>query len=155
VPAPSTAAPTFNQATKAIGRGKANPKKAAPTKKAVKKAPPTPQGKFKSAETIEDSDEEYDLTTRAAEPEGQAVDVEDEEDDFAKMLGESLAGGTQEAGEEEEDDDDDEDEEDEDDDELGGARLVVRQDASCEYNCMAPVHLANNSAMANGESEWL
>ena len=129
MPQPNPAAPTFNQAAKAIGRGKANPKKPAQTKKAVKKAPPTPQGKFKSAETIEDSDEEYDL---GADNNVQQAEEDDEEDEFAKMLGESLAGGAEDGGQEEEDDDDEEDEDDDDDDELGGARLVVRQDASCE-----------------------
>ena len=151
----SPAAPTFNQAAKAVGRGKANPKKSAPAKKAGTKAPPTPQGKFKSAEIIEDSEEEYDLGTATVEPASAQAEADDEEDDFAKMLGESLAGGTEEAGDEEEDDDDDEDDDEDDDDELGGATLVVRQDASCEFACLVLSLWADRPAMANGQSEWL
>lgn len=132
-PIPSLGAPAKSTAK---GRGKAGAKKNLPTKR-TKKAPPTPQGKYKSAEIIEDSEEEYDLGETAGT--GGGAGEEDDEDEFAKMVGESMAGGEVEE-DEEEDDDDDEDEEEDDDDELGGARLAVRRDAN---------------PGGNGESEWL
>ncbi|OCF41485.1 hypothetical protein I317_04688 [Kwoniella heveanensis CBS 569] len=77
--------------------------------------------KFKSAEYIEDSDEEIAQSDAA-----QAPAEEEEVDEFANLLGESLAQGDAYAEEESDDDeDDDDDEEDEEDDALGGARLVV------------------------------
>ena len=93
------------------------------------KAPPTPQGKYKSAEIIEDSDEDYGL---------DASGEDEDNDEFAKMVGESLAADVQvneegidddEQDDEDEDEDEDEDGEDEHEaDELGGARLVVRDE---------------------------
>ncbi|WVF69372.1 hypothetical protein IAT40_004148 [Kwoniella sp. CBS 6097] len=82
----------------------------------------TPTGggaKFKSAEYIEDSDEEIAQSDAA-----QAPAEEEEVDEFASLLGQSLAQGDQ-YDEESDDDDDDDEDEDEDDDALGGARLVV------------------------------
>lgn len=90
-------------------------------------------GKYKSAEIIEDSDEEIgdDVSVQ-----GQGQD-EEEEDEFARLVGESLAdvdGADAGAGlgvgnEEEEESEEDEEDEDEDEvRELGGARLVVRDE---------------------------
>lgn len=99
---------------KAQAKSKAAPKaKAKETKKGGgrgKAHPPPVQisGKVKSAEFIEDSDEEYG--------------VDEEEDEFAKLVGESLAQDDNAAPQDDSDDDDDEDEDE--DDELGGARLV-------------------------------
>ncbi|KAK4683569.1 hypothetical protein P7C73_g6674, partial [Tremellales sp. Uapishka_1] len=85
------------------------------SKKAPKKKPPPTTGKYKSVEIIDDSDE------------GAG---EEEEDEFAKMMGETLAAeilqAKNEAYDDEEEDDEEEDEDE--DDELGGARLIVRQD---------------------------
>jgi hypothetical protein len=102
-------------------KGKAGTKKATTAKK-PKKVPPTPQGKYKSAEIIEDSDAEYGLGNDAS----IAAEEDDDDDEFAKMVGESLAGGT--GADEDGDDDDDEEEEEDDEDDLGGARLAVRQE---------------------------
>jgi hypothetical protein len=101
---------------KGKGRGKAGvkqlPKKAA-------KQPISPKGKIKSAEIIEDSDEEYGV--------GEAGDNDDEEEDeFAKMVGESLAVDGLAVDEDQDEEDDDDEEEDEDEDELGGAKLVMQ-----------------------------
>ena len=85
----------------------------------VTKAPTTPKGKYKSAEIIEDSDEDYGLNE----------DAEGEEDEFAKMVGESLAVDEGDGDEGEGDEEDDDEEEDE-GDELGGATLVVRDEGS-------------------------
>ena len=87
------------------------------------KAPPAPQGKYKSAEVIEDSDEDYGLDASGDE----------EVNEFAKMVDESLAADVRVDGraDDDEDDDSDEDETGEDEDEaneLGGARLVVRDE---------------------------
>ncbi|ORX40162.1 hypothetical protein BD324DRAFT_607235 [Kockovaella imperatae] len=107
------------------------------------KAPPVPDGKFKSAEIIEDSEEEYDL----GEGQSDAQEPEDNDDDeFARMVGESLAEPDEqplpepliERRYEDEESTSDEGEE-SDDDELGGARLVGN----------------NGAPMNNGESEWL
>lgn len=73
-----------------------------------------PKGKTKSAEIIEDSDEEALGLTEPGGGGGGGISLNDE---FATMLGESLA-------DDEPDDEDDEEEEEEDDDELGGATLV-------------------------------
>ncbi|KAK8858502.1 hypothetical protein IAR55_002729 [Kwoniella newhampshirensis] len=113
---PPRATKTKGKATSATATSKttnARGKKAAP---AVVVAPITPT-KFKSAEFIEDSDEE---TAGAGEDENEEEDDE-EEDEFANLLGKSLA----EADDEDEDEEEESDDEDE-DDELGGARLVVR-----------------------------
>jgi hypothetical protein len=96
-----------------------------------KKAPAVQQGKFKSAEIIEDSEEEYDLGT--SEVGGQADanrddgGGEEDEDDFAKMLGESLAEDADGAGEEDDDDEEEEEDDEEYEDELEGARFAPRQ----------------------------
>ena len=113
-----SSAPTPVKAIKANKNGK----KAGKAPKKTAKAPPTPQGKYKSAETIEDSDEEYGLDEGGAHDEGEV-----EEDEFAKMVGESLAmeqtSGQYPAAEE---DSSDEEEEDDEEAEMGGARLVGR-----------------------------
>lgn len=114
------------------------PKKKSTTKKGgtgkrATKAPTAPKGKYKSAEIIEDSEEDYGLND-----EGE----DDVEDEFAKMVGESLAatdvGRDSESDEEEEEDDDDEA------DELGGAKVVVRDEgrrivgeSGCNGRCNA------------------
>ncbi|WWC62457.1 uncharacterized protein I303_105053 [Kwoniella dejecticola CBS 10117] len=73
--------------------------------------------KYKSSEFIEDSDEEI-ANSEANQEEGF--------DEFANLLGQSLAEGDDEEEEEQSEEEDDEDEdEDEDDEGLGGARLVV------------------------------
>ncbi|WRT67694.1 uncharacterized protein IL334_004666 [Kwoniella shivajii] len=95
---------------KSIGRGKK-----VSTTKTIEPATPT---KFKSAEYIEDSDEEI------AASESIQGDAEGEEvDEFANLLGESLAQG--DAYDNDDDDDEEEEEESDDDEGLGGARLVV------------------------------
>ena len=100
---------------KAAAKAKAAPKaKVKETKKGGGRGKPPPppvqiSGKVKSAEFIEDSDEEYG--------------VEEEEDEFAKLVGESLAQDDNAAPPQDESDEDDDEDEDE-DDELGGARLV-------------------------------
>ncbi|OCF55019.1 hypothetical protein L486_07675 [Kwoniella mangroviensis CBS 10435] len=77
--------------------------------------PPTPT-KYKSSEYIEDSDEEI-LASESNNPPAE----EEEIDEFANLLGQSLA----QADEYDEDQEDEESEEEEEDEELGGARLVV------------------------------
>jgi hypothetical protein len=62
----------------------------------------------------------------------------DLEDEFARMVGESLAGDGMDA---EGEDDEDEEEEDEDDGELGGARLVVRDEAGGECRIPLRAHI--------------
>jgi len=95
---------------KAKGSGKKGAKQAT-------KAPPTSKGKL-SAEIIEDSDEDY----------GLAEGGEAEEDEFAKMVGESLAAEG-DIGWDDEDDDEDEQEDNEDEgDEFSGATVVVRDE---------------------------
>ncbi|WWD04765.1 hypothetical protein V865_002836 [Kwoniella europaea PYCC6329] len=75
--------------------------------------PPTPT-KYKSSEYIEDSDEEI-LASESNNPPAE----EEEIDEFANLLGQSLAQG------DEYDEEEEESEEEEEDEELGGARLVV------------------------------
>lgn len=129
-----------SRSAKARGSTLTSPKKTAKKpaggrgkKGAAVPAPVTPvaRGKIKSAEIIEDSDID-------SNGEGE---VEEEEDDlFAKLVGESLAedegpsvptttgGHDHDAYAEEDEDDDEEEEEDEDEEnELGGARLVADQ----------------------------
>lgn len=111
----------------APGKGKGG------SKKRATKAPPTPKGKL-SAETIEDSDEDYGLN--------EGGDEENIEDEFAKMVGETLAADEGEDGDEGDEEDED-DEEDEEGDELGGATLVVRDEGrntSRECFCRLLVH---------------
>ncbi|KAK1925582.1 RNA polymerase II transcription elongation factor-domain-containing protein [Papiliotrema laurentii] len=152
-PKPTPAAPAPAPAS-GKGKGKNGAKKPPPptkkstTKKATPKAPIVPQGKYKSAEIIEDSDDEYDLgsaTAKGTASQPPTVEVE-EEDEFAKMLAEGLSEQQQQQqayDDDEDEDDEDEEEDDEDDDELGGARLAVRQSAP------------SASGFGNGESEWL
>ncbi|EIW73673.1 hypothetical protein TREMEDRAFT_59846 [Tremella mesenterica DSM 1558] len=107
---------------KAKAKPKAEPKPR--TKKpsaAVPKKPPTPI-KVKSVEVIEDSDEEF-----------EEVGADDGDDEFARLVEQSLAQGADEEDEEEESS-----EEEEEDDGLGGARLVIRH---ADYN--------------HGRSEWI
>lgn len=154
-PPPHAAIPDFSRSSTASKLKSTKGKSAkAGGKKAVgakgkKKPPIDPQGKFKSAEIIEDSEEEYDLRTSevgddAGEGEGDG-DGAEEEDDFAKMLGESLAEDADEVGEvgEEEDEDEDEDEEEDEeeyDDALEGARVVSRQpgESGLRFNWLSP-----------------
>ncbi len=87
------------------------------------KAPPTPKGKYKSAETIENSDEDYGLNDDDDDQGGA--------DEFANLLGECLAdklSGTDGDGEEDDEEDEEEDEEEEEGNELEGARLMVRDE---------------------------
>lgn len=150
------------------GKGKTT---GAKSKAKGKKAETTPRSKVKSAEYIEDSDEEIGASeevqlppssarkprARGKETREQAEEEEEEEDDmdeFANLLGQSLAEGgdyndADAEGEDEfeevltqqlqqqyaqsdaglgyDDEDDEESESEDEDDELGGARLVVRQ----------------------------
>ncbi|AFR95060.2 hypothetical protein C343_03150 [Cryptococcus neoformans C23] len=151
------------------GKGKTT---GAKSKAKGKKAEITSHSKVKSAEYIEDSDEEIGvseevqlpassarkLRARGKETREQAEEEEEEEEDgmdeFANLLGQSLAEGgdyndADAEGEDEfeevltqqlqqqytqsdaalgyDDEDDDESESEDEDDELGGARLVVRQ----------------------------
>ncbi|WVW84561.1 hypothetical protein I302_106595 [Kwoniella bestiolae CBS 10118] len=99
----STKKGTTKKPTAARGKGK---------KAVVELSTPT---KFKSSEYIEDSDEEI------AASESNAPQ-EEEVDEFANLLGESLAQGEEYDEDEEEDEESEEEEEDEG---LGGARLVV------------------------------
>ncbi|TYJ58905.1 hypothetical protein B9479_000338 [Cryptococcus floricola] len=158
----TTKAPAKGKA-KAKSKPKATPTKGKAAKAKGKAAEKTPQGKFKSSEFIQDSDEEIGPSqsvsqTRSPIPgkpkADDAQDFDDGMDEFANLLGASLAegefGDADDAdGEEYEDvpsqapvqqgyeqypgyayDDEDDDEESEsEDDELGGARLVVRQNA--------------------------
>ncbi|WWD18390.1 hypothetical protein CI109_102840 [Kwoniella shandongensis] len=100
--AKAAAAPKATKASATRG------KKATAAAAVVEPITPT---KYKSAEFIEDSDEE-------------AEEEEEEIDEFANLLGKSLAEADEVRDEEDESEDDDEDEDE--DDELGGARLVVR-----------------------------
>ncbi|GFZ45275.1 hypothetical protein JCM24511_03001 [Saitozyma sp. JCM 24511] len=106
----------------AKGRGGAHARggKAAGTSAAGKRggkaaAAAPPKGKFKSAEIIEDSDDE--------DVDADADGGNEMADEFARMVGESLAAApsTEAEGEDEEE----YEEEDDDEGELGGARLVV------------------------------
>ncbi|WVO19177.1 uncharacterized protein IAS62_000455 [Cryptococcus decagattii] len=103
-----------------------------------KKAETTIHRKVKSAEYIEDSDEEIGASeevqlppssARKPRPRGKEIREQEEEeeeeeedamDEFANLLGQSLAEGY-------DDEDDEESESEDEDDDLGGARLVVRQ----------------------------
>jgi hypothetical protein len=82
-------------------------------------------GKFKSAEIIEDSDDE----DGEADADGGGNEMADE---FARMVGESLAAApsTEAEGEDEEE----YEEEDDDEGELGGARLVVNDSGGGELS---------------------
>ncbi|WWC70665.1 uncharacterized protein I206_104616 [Kwoniella pini CBS 10737] len=106
---------TTKKATKAKTKGKTTTKKGSSVKgkKKLETIEPETPTKFKSSEFIEDSDEEI-ANSEANNP------TEDQEfDEFANLLGQSLAQGDEDDSEEEEDEDD------EDDEDLGGARLVV------------------------------
>ncbi|WVQ72829.1 hypothetical protein IAR50_002390 [Cryptococcus sp. DSM 104548] len=154
----STRAPTKGKA-KAAPKSKATPTKgkASKAKGKGKGAGDTPRGKIKSAEYIQDSDEELGPSqsvsqTRSPVPDksnaDDTQDFDDGMDEFANLLGASLAEGEfgDADGEEFEevppvqqgyeqypeyayDDEDDDEESESEDDELGGARLVVRQNA--------------------------
>ncbi|ORY31374.1 hypothetical protein BCR39DRAFT_558163 [Naematelia encephala] len=119
-----------------------------------------PVGKYKSAEIIEDSDEEAgDLTIMDKDKDkdkeeigvgdedvgvgvggdGDEVEEEEDEDDFARLLGDEMAADEAAA----DDDSDDEDEEDDEEDMgLGGARYISRKQTAPQEDL-------------NGDSEWL
>ncbi|KAL0255589.1 hypothetical protein I308_100394 [Cryptococcus tetragattii IND107] len=117
------------------GKGKSTGEKG---KTKGKKAETTIHRKVKSAEYIEDSDEEIGASeevqlppssARKPRPRGKEIREQEEEeeeeeedamDEFANLLGQSLAEGY-------DDEDDEESESEDEDDDLGGARLVVRQ----------------------------
>ena len=97
------------------------------------------------------------------EPSTAAEEGEGEEDEFARMIGESLAepdeqplpGPLLRHGYEDEDDSDESGEE-SDDQELGGATLIGRTGAGKRSGIVASQSLADVfKAMNNGESEWL
>lgn len=134
---PDFSAPAKSKTKKANAAVKKVPKAAGPGKK---KAPPVPQGKFKSAEIIEDSEEEYDLGTSEVGGQEDDADADEDEDDFAKMLGESLAEGADGVGEED-DDEEEEEEDDEYDEVLEGARFAPRQSKSSASESQAACRL--------------
>lgn len=127
-------------------------------------------GKIKSAEIIDDSDEEYDLGDEGVigAEEDAEFEEDDDEDEFAKMVGESLAAEPPKMpapvppvpvyGNYDDSSDDSDDDEDDDDEALGGARLVVRQQVPTTgelprsaYRC-AP---ADDFHLGDDDSEWL
>ncbi|WVQ96871.1 hypothetical protein IAU59_003978 [Kwoniella sp. CBS 9459] len=111
--------------------------------------------KFKSAEYIEDSDEEIAQSDAAQGPAD-----EEEVDEFANLLGQSLAQGDE--YDEESDEDDDDDEEDDEEDALGGARLVVSGQGDSAPG-RASNTLSNRPTSGNGpvmmadddDTEWI
>jgi hypothetical protein len=138
----------------AKGRGGAQARggKAAGTSAAGKRggkaaaAAAAPKGKFKSAEIIEDSDDE----------DVDADGGNEMADEFARMVGESLAAApsTEAEGEDEEE----YEEEDDDEGELGGARLVVNDSGGGESSLALRLASRRTRADAIGyddHSEWL
>ncbi|WVR06273.1 hypothetical protein IAU60_003303 [Kwoniella sp. DSM 27419] len=145
IPVLSAPAPAKKTAKGAKGRGQAGAKSKSTkgtTSKAKKDAISTdPGGKIKSAEFIDDSDDEIAHSEAVARG-------EDEMDEFANLLGQSLAAGD---GDEDMDDEEESEEDDEEEDALGGARLIVS--GSGTANARAPA--AAPVMMDDDDTEWI